>query len=176
MDVYQAIKTRRSVRAYRDYPVSEESLNKILEAGRFAPSAHNAQDYKFIVVQDPKRIKALSKAALEQKFIAEAPAVIVGVSLSPEYSLSSGVPAYAVDLAIALDHMTLAAVEEKLGTCWIGAFSQEEVKKILDIPEKYKVVALLTLGTPYDEPGVKSRKKLRDLVCYESFSEETKEI
>lgn len=171
MDVYEAIKTRRSVRSYRDYPVSEESLKKILEAGRLAPSAHNTQEYKFIVVQDSGKIKAFAKAALEQRFIAEAPAIIVGVSLNPEYLLSSGVPAYALDLAIALDHMTLTAVEEKLGTCWIGAFSQEEIKRILNIPEKYKVVAFLILGTPYDEPGVKSRKKIQDLVCYETFSE-----
>ncbi len=172
MNIYETIKTRRSVRSYRENPISEETLKKILEAARLAPSAHNAQDYKLIIVQDAEKRKAITNAASEQQFITEAPVVIVGVSLKPNHIMSNDVPAYAVDLAIVLDHITLAAVEEGLGTCWICAFSQEEVRQILNIPEKYKVVALLTLGTPYDDPGVKSRKKLKELVCYENFSEE----
>lgn len=171
MDIYDAIKTRRSVRAYRDVPVSEDSLAKILEAGRLAPSAHNAQEYKFIVVRDLRKRKALAKAASEQRFIAEAPIIIVGVALNPEHLMDSGAPAYAVDLAIAFDHMTLAAIAEDLGTCWVGAFSQEEVKQILNIPENYKVVVLLPLGVPYDEPGVKTRKSIKELVCEDEFSE-----
>lgn len=171
MEIYEAIEKRRSVRAYRDDPISEETLNKILEAGRLGPSAHNAQEYKFVVVRNSQKRKELAKAAAGQRFIAKAPVIIAAVSLNPEHLMSNGVPAYAVDVAIALDHMTLAAVEEELGTCWIGAFSQEDVKKILNIPESYKVVALLPLGSPYDEPGVKSRKKLKELVCYENFSE-----
>lgn len=170
-DIYEIIKTRRSVRSFRDKPVDEESLKRILEAGRLAPSAHNAQEYKFVVVQDIEKRKALAKAASEQRFIAEAPVIIVAVSLNPKHLMSSGVPAYAADLAIAIDHMTLAAVQEELGTCWIGAFNQDEVKRILNIPAQYKVAALLPLGTPYDEPGVKSRKSLKELVCYENFSD-----
>jgi len=172
MNIYETIEKRRSVRSYRsDEPVSEESLKKILEAGRLAPSAHNAQEYKFVVVKSADTRKKLAKASSEQRFIAEAPIIIVAVSLNPEHLMSSGVPAYAVDVAIAIDHMTLAAVEEGLGTCWIGAFNQEEVKRILNIPEKYKVVVLLPLGVPYEEPGVKSRKSLKELVCDENFSE-----
>jgi len=170
MNIYEAIQKRGSIRSYRDDPVSEEKLEKILNAGRMAPSAHNSQDYKFIVVKDAQKRKALSKAAAGQKFIAEAPIIIVAVSLNPEHLMSSGIPACPVDIAIAIDHMTLAAVEEKLGTCWIGAFSQEEVKKILDVPKQCKVIILLPLGVPYEEPGVKSRKNLKELVCYEKFS------
>jgi len=171
-DIYEIIERRRSVRSFRtNKPVPEDSLKKILGAARLAPSAHNAQEYKFIVVRDEETRKELARAASDQRFIAEAPVIIVGVSLNPEYLLSSGVPAYAVDVAIAIDHMTLAAVEEGLGTCWIGAFNQEEVKKILNIPPQYKVVALLPLGTPYDEPGVKTRKSLKELVCYDKFSD-----
>jgi len=175
MDVFQVIKTRRSVRAYSDAPVPEDSLKKILEAARLAPSAHNSQEYKFIVVRDKEKRKAIAKAASEQKFVAEAPIIIVGVSLNPEYLLGSEVPAYALDIAIALDHMTLAAVEEGLGTCWIGVLSQKQIKKILNIPDNYKVAALLTLGVPYDEPTKKSRKNIEELVCYETFTEEKKE-
>ncbi len=170
MDIYEAIQKRGSIRSYRDDPVSEEKLKKILNAGRMAPSAHNSQDYKFIVVKDVQRRKMLSRTASGQKFIAEAPVIIAAVSLNPEHLMGSGIPVYLVDIAIAIDHMTLAAVEEGLGTCWIGAFSQEEVKKNLNIPKEYKVVILLPLGVPYEEPGVKSRKSLKELVCYEKFS------
>lgn len=171
MNVYEAIEKRRSVRAYKNEDVSEEKLKKILEAGRLAPSAHNSQEYKFIVVKDAKKRKELAEAASGQKFIAQAPVIIIAVSLNPGHLMGSEVPAYAMDLAIALDYMTLAAVEEGLGTCWIGAFSQEKVKKVLNIPDTYKVAALLPLGIPDDEPGVKSRKKTEEIVCYEEFSE-----
>jgi len=117
----------------------------ILEAARMAPSAHNSQPYKFIVVRDAEKRRQLAKAALDQSFIAQAP------------------------VAIAIDHLTLAAVEENLGTCWIGAFSQKEVKEILEIPEKYKVVTLLPLGYPDDKASQKNRKELEELVCWENF-------
>lgn len=170
MDINEIIEKRRSVRSYRDDPVIDEYLDKILEAARMAPSAHNSQEHKFVVVQEKGIIKKLSKAA-NQRFMAEAPIVIVGVSLNPEHVLSNEVPAYAMNIAVALDHISLVAAELGLGTCWIGAFSQKDVKDVLNIPEKYKVAALMTLGVPYDDPGVKSRKKLKELVCYDNFSE-----
>jgi nitroreductase len=169
MDVSQAIKERYSVRKYRDEEVTDAVLNKILEAARLAPSAANRQRWKFVVVRDPERRKALARAAAGQRFVGEAPVVIAAVSLDPEYVMRCGVPEYAVDLAIAVDHMTLQAVELGLGTCWIGAFSQEEVKRILKIPENCKVVALLPIGYPADTPGPKSRKSLDEVVCYETF-------
>jgi nitroreductase len=170
MDVYEAIKKRRSVRLYKDKEISEAVLNKILEAARLAPSAHNAQDYKLIIVKDNQKKQRLAKAGLWQKFIYQAPIIIAGVALDPKSDSSSEVPFYAVNLAIAFDHITLAAASEGLGTCWIGAFRQEEVKKILEIPEKYKVVALMPLGFPDDKPNKKSRKRIKELICYEKFS------
>jgi len=172
MELYEAIEKRKSVRNFREDPVSGESLKRILEAGRMAPSAHNAQEYKFVVVRDAKKRKELEKAAMGQSFVSQAPVVIAAVSLNPHHILSCGVPAYPLDLAIAIDHMTLAAVEENLGTCWVCAFDQDKVKEILKIPKEYKVVALIPLGVPYEkEERVKSRKKLKELVCFEEFSE-----
>jgi len=170
MNIYQTIEKRRSVRVYKEDPVSEKILNKILEAGRLAPSAHNSQEYKFVVVKDAEKRKKLAEAA-DQKFVGRAPIIIIALSLEPDHLLSSGVPAYALDLGIALDHMTLAAVEEGLATCWIGAFSQEKVKRVLNVPPELKVVALLPLGYPDDAPSPKSRKSIEELVCYEEFSE-----
>lgn len=169
IDVYEAIKKRRSVRAYKDEKIDDAVLNRILETARLAPSAHNSQEYKLIIVKDAEKKKALAGAALNQVFIARAPIVIVGVALNPELDENSKVPFYAVDLAIMFDHITLAAVKEELGTCWIGAFNQNEVKKVLNIPEKYKVVALMPLGVPNDKPTTKRRKDLKQLVCKEKF-------
>ncbi len=168
MEVLKAIQNRRSVRSYKPDAVPEEKLQKVLEAARLAPSARNNQDWKFIVVRDLDKRKALAKSA-GQDFIAQAPVIIAAVSLNPDYIMSCGTPAYAVDLAIAVDHMTLAAVEEGLGTCWIGAFSQEEVKKILNIPENCRVVVLLPLGFPMDSPQTKSRKELKEIVSYDTY-------
>ena len=80
-------------------------------------------------------------------------------------------PEYAVDFAIVLDHMTLAAVDEGLGTCWIGAFSQDKARDILKIPAKYKIVILLTLGFPTQQDGRKVWKPLKEIICYENFEE-----
>lgn len=175
MTIYEAIEKRRSVREYREKEIDEQSLNRIMESARLAPSAHNSQEYKFVIVTDAEKKKQLAQACSDQRFIIKAPVIIVAVSLNPDYIMEGEVPAYAVDLAIALEHIALSAVEEGLGSCWIGSFSQKEVKQLLGIPEKYKVVALMPLGTPYEEPGVQSRKSLTQLICKETFSEITKD-
>lgn len=171
MELMKVIEKRRSVRAYKNQEISEEKLGKILEAARLAPSASNRQPWKFIVVKDPEKRRELAKASRGQSFVGEAPVVIAGVALEPEHIMGCGVPAYAVDLAIAMEHIALAAQDEGLGTCWIGAFSQDEVKNILGVPDSYKVVALMPIGYPQDSPGPKTRKPLQDIVCYDRFSE-----
>ena len=171
MELKDTIKKRESVRIYIDKPIPDEKLKNVLEAARLSPSGTNRQDMKLVVVRDAKKREALAHAADNQRFVGEAPVVVVAVSTNPESVMSCGVPLYPVDLAIAVDHMTLAAVDEGLGTCWIGAFSQEKVRDILNIPDKYKVVVLLPLGFPERERGVKSRKSLDAIVCYESFEE-----
>jgi nitroreductase len=169
VDIHEAIRERRSVRAFKNLPVEEEKLNLVLEAARLAPSASNRQPWKFVVVQEPSTREDLAKAAFDQKFVAEAPVVIVAVALQPEVLMGCQVPSYPVDLAIAVDHMTLAATGESLGTCWIGAFDQEKVRKILEIPETFRVVALLPLGYPADVPRPKRRKTLGEITCFERF-------
>ncbi len=169
MDIYKTIRDRRSVRAYAKKDIPQEILVKILDAARMAPSANNRQPWKLVVVKDPTKLRALAKAAKEQQFVAEAPVVIAAVALEPERVMTCGVPTYAVDLAIIVDHITLAAVHEGLGSCWIGAFYQEDVMKILGIPDEHKVVALLTLGYPSDQARFKNRKPLEEIVLYEGW-------
>ena len=171
MELMEAIKNRQSIRDYEDRPVPEEKLRNVLEAARLAPSASNRQRWKFIVVRDSNRRQELARAAGGQPHLAKAPVVIAAVATMPEYVMMSGVPAYAVDLAIAVDHMTLAAVDEGLGTCWIGRFSQEEVRNILKVPKHYRIVTILPLGFPRQMGRPKIRKSLDDIVCYETFKE-----
>jgi nitroreductase len=168
MKVSEAIKIRRSVRKYKKERIPKKIITQLLESARLAPSAGNRQEWKFIVVENEEKRKALALAA-GQEFVGEAPVVIVGVALSPNRVMSCGVPAYAVDLGIALTHIVLHGVELGLGSCWIGAFNQEEVKKILEIKEEYKVVALLPIGYPAESPTPRERKGLEEVVSYNRF-------
>ena len=171
MNVMEVIKQRGSIREYEDRVIPEDKLRNVLEAARLAPSASNRQRWKFVVVREGERRRELSRAAGGQTHVATASVVIVAVATMPEYVMRSGVPAHPVDLAIAVDHMTLAAVDQGLGTCWIGGFYQEEVRSILKIPDNYRVVVLLTLGFPSTTGGAKARKPLEEVVCYETFKE-----
>ncbi|RLF26609.1 MAG: nitroreductase [Thermoplasmata archaeon] len=163
MDVYEAIMERRSIRAYSDKEVEEEKLLKLLQAAQHAPSAKNMQEWRFIVVTDEKTRKELAVACRNQWFIAEAPLVIAGVS-------DPGFRWYQVDMGIALEHIALQAVELGLGTCWIGAFDEEKVSGLLNVPEDLETVALLTVGYPQEEPRRTSRKPLDEIVCYNSYT------
>ena len=169
MNVMEAIKSRYSVRKYKDKKVEEEKLNKILEAARLAPSAGNRQEWRYIVVRDKEKIQRLMIAARNQRFVGEAPVVIAACAETDNHLMACGQLCYPIDVAISVDHMTLVAVEEGLGTCWIGAFYEDQVRDILDIPEKIRVVELLTLGYPDDSPKPKIRKSLDEIVMYEKW-------
>ncbi len=168
MDVYEALRTRFSVRAYKDSPVEADKLRRVLDAGRIAPSGRNSQSWKFVVVQDAELRGALAKAA-EQPFLAKAPVIIGIVGLTPEDVMFCGVPADPMNCAIAIDHMTLAAVAEGLGTCWIGHFDQDTCCELLGVPPTAKIVEMLALGYPDAEMPEKSRKAFEKVVCFEQF-------
>jgi nitroreductase len=168
MEVFEAIAKRRSVRKYLEQEVPELALRKILEAARLAPSANNRQDWRFIVIRDQGQRRRLGEAS-GQPFVGTAPVIIAGMSLNPNRLMSCEVPSYAVDLAIAMTNITLVAIAEGLGTCWIGAFDQGKVKTVLSIPSEYKVVELMTIGFPADEPREKVRKSLFEVVSYDRF-------
>ncbi|MDH4223482.1 MAG: nitroreductase family protein [candidate division Zixibacteria bacterium] len=170
MDVFEAIKSRRSIRSFQDKPIEEEKLLRVLEAGRLAPSAKNLQEWKFVVVKDKDLKKKLASAAYDQTFIAEAAVVLIGCATLVNYVMSCGQHAYTIDLAIAMDHMTLQAVEEGLGTCWIGSFKEDEVKKILKIPENIRIVELMPMGYPETIPSARVRKKLEEIICFDKWS------
>ena len=169
MDLTEAINKRRSIRSYKDKPVEEKKLREVLEAGRIAPSASNLQDWKFIVIKNKETIKKLAEASNSQGFIAEAPVVVVCCSTNPARKMPCGQPSGPVDISIATTQMMLKAVEEGLGTCWIGAFNEGKVKKILDIPDNTVAVALFPLGYPKEDPSPRPRKDFEEVFTFEKW-------
>lgn len=170
MDVMEAIKTRKSVRSFLDKPIEEEKLETVLEAARLAPSASNRQEWRFIVIKDKSTREKLAEAANGQSFVAEAAVVIVACAEGVDHVMSCGQLCYPIDVAIALDHITLAAVELGLGTCWIGAFDEAKVKSLLGIPDKIRVVELMPLGYPADPAAAtKSRMAMSDIIRREKW-------
>lgn len=159
MTVIEAIRTRQSVRSYEKRPVEREKIEEVVEAARLAPSAGNRQEWRFVAVTDPEKKTGLASEASGQAFIGEAACVIACCAETDSHVMRCGQLCYPIDVAIAIDHMTLRAAELGLGTCWIGAFSEEKVRSILDIPESVKVVELLTLGYPKDF-GPKAKNRL----------------
>lgn len=164
MDVFEAIRQRRSVRSYSDKEVEEEKLQQVLEAGRHAPSANNRQEWRFVVVRDPEQRRKLMDAAHGQRFVGEAPVVVVACATESDHIMSCGHPAHLIDVAIAVDHMTLAARALGLGTCWVGAFEADAVRQALGIPDEVEVIQLLPLGYPTEWPSGRSRRSLHSLV------------
>jgi len=164
MDVLEAIRTRRSIRKFRPKPIPNEKLKIILEAGRLAPSAGNRQPWFFVVVKDSERKRVLAKAAGNQTFIADAGVIVVAVG-DPEASPRW----FKQDPMIAVEQMVLAATGLGYGTCWIGAFDEEEVKRLLRVPEELTVIALLPIGFPNESPPPKPRKPLKEFVFLDGY-------
>ncbi|MFX0162282.1 MAG: nitroreductase family protein [Candidatus Hodarchaeota archaeon] len=173
MDLFEAIKRRRSIRKYMDEDVLEEDLEKILEAAILAPSAGNRQAWDFVIVRDESVKKALVKAALGQNFIAEAPVVVV-VCANMERSASRygsrGSGLYCIqDTAAAIQNMLLAVTALGLGACWIGAFHEEGVTKILELPIGVRPVAIIPIGHPAKIPRPTPRFRLSEVLHYEKW-------
>lgn len=167
---FQTLSQRRvSVRAYQDKPVEREKLLAVLEAGRLAPSACNKQHWKFVVVSDAAARKRLGET-YKGEWFAQAP-VLIAVCVEPSASWTRGDGKnYAwVDGSIAMDHLTLAACEQGLGTCWIGAFDDAKARAALKVPAGVEIVALTPLGYPAEAGRAKSRKTLAEITFADEY-------
>ncbi|WXG46186.1 MAG: nitroreductase family protein [Candidatus Atabeyarchaeum deiterrae] len=163
MGVMDVIRSRRSVRKWKDQPVDKTKLDILMKAAQDAPSAVNWQPYRFVLVDDPERRRIISKAAA-QPYLAKAPLLVVGVSdpdKSPTWHL--------IDTTIALTHILLAAYEVGLGGVFIGAFDEGQVKGALGIPKDKVVGGILALGVPDAKPGPKTRKSIETLFSKNSY-------
>ncbi len=144
-------------------------IDRILEAARLAPTWANLQGVHYIVVQKPENVKAIWRAINQSEKFIEAPLFIVG-AISEESSGERGIKYYPVDFGICFEHLILAATAEGLATCWIGYFNEKEIKQILKIPKKYKVLGITPLGYPVKPKGeVRDRKPIEEIVHYEKF-------
>lgn len=169
MTFLDIIKKRYSVRDYADTPVEEEKLLKVLEAGKWAPSACNIQPCSIIVIRD-NATKIKLRPVYNRDWFISAPVILfVCVDRLSAWVRADGTSYAYVDAAIMTDHMALAATELGLGTCWVGAFKAHEAKKILELPENVEPVAFMPLGYPKSAAPKKKRKELGDLVYWEQF-------
>jgi nitroreductase len=156
----EKILNRRSIRKYKKEKVPDEVKNKILEAGRQAPSASNRQSWHFILVEDQASKEKLSKGKWSG-FVKDSSFVVIGVSLPiDEGGRKWGI----VDVTIALQNMVLAAEVQGVGSCWIGDFREDELKLEFGIPEAAKVVALIPFGLPDEKPGPRTKKPLNEIL------------
>ncbi len=173
MDVLEAIKERRSIRTFKNEDISAETVEKLIEAARWAPSAGNVQPWEFIIVRKPEIKRKLAEAALNQSFIEEAPVVIVVCADEIRSSQGYGVRGktlYCIqDTAAAIQNIHLAAYAFGLGTCWVGAFREERAREILKIPNGVRPVAIIPVGYPAEHPKPRSRRPLNEIVHYETF-------
>jgi nitroreductase len=169
MNFFDLIQKRYSVRAYERDPVEDSKVKQVLEAARLAPTAANRQAIHFIVVHTEGREAELGRIYKADWFV-QAPLVICACGIPAEnWVRSDGKNYNDVDVAIAMDHLILAAADLGLGTCWIGAFDPQAAREVLDLPDGVVPIAFTPLGYPADEPGPKERKSLSELVRYERW-------
>ncbi len=169
MSMLDVIKKRGSIRNFKDKQIDKEELLKILESARLSQSAANRQPWQFVVVTNESMKKKLSRAASNQQFVGRAAVVIVCLA-DPSISAKVGqFDGFLIDLAISVENMVLTAWDLGIGSCWIGAFWEDEVKGLLGIPGNLRVISLLALGYPDQEPRSKSRKDLNEIVHFEKY-------
>jgi nitroreductase len=165
MSSIDLILSRRSIRKYEDKDIPEEVINQILESGRQAPSAVNLQPIRFVIVNNQDILKDLC-SSLINRWVKSAPLVIVGCADSK--AMLTGKWAV-VDATIAMENMVIAAWSLGIGSCWIGGCNEKKVKELLKIPDRWNVVALLTLGYPAEQPKQKKKKSFEKMFSFNNF-------
>ncbi len=170
MQFSKLVKKRYSVRSYKPIPVEDSKLKQVLEAACLAPTASNRQPIQFIVVHTAGKEAELGRIYSRPWFV-QAPLVICvcGIQSQAWVRRTDGKCYYNVDVAIAMDHLVLAATDLGLGTCWIGAFDPVATHEVLGLPQDVEPIVFTPLGYPNDEPGPKKRKPLTELVRYEHW-------
>ncbi len=169
MEFSDLIEKRYSVRAYKPDPVEDEVLNQVLEAARLAPTAANRQPFQLIVIPTAGREAELNRIYRKDWFV-QAP-LVIGICGIPAqgWVRMDGKNYTDVDVAIAMDHLILAATDAGLGTCWVGAFDPTAAREVLNLPDGVEPIAFTPLGYPADQPRTKKRKALSELARYEHW-------
>mgnify|MGYP001124973505 CR=1 FL=1 len=174
MDFYQVLQERRSVRKYKPDPVSQDKLDRILDAARIAPSWKNLQGWKFIIVRDPEKKAALADSMPEtnpaRKAVGQTAPVVIVVCANPDESgKKDGKEYYLLDAGLAMQQLVLAAHAESLGTCWVAMFDEYKARDVLGVPDEYRLVAFTPLGVAEKHPSQRPRKELSEIVYNEEW-------
>jgi nitroreductase len=184
VEFFDVIAARHSVRSYRPDPVPDALLIRCLEAARLAPSWRNGQCWRFLVLRDRSAIDGLAGQRVYgypiNLWLRSAPMVIAACAVPGESGRHGDLPYWAVDTAIALEHLVLAAADLGLGACWIGGFDEASVRRLLGLPDDVRVVAYTPLGYPAESESLigrvtktvarsHSRKPLEKIVFYERW-------
>lgn len=174
MEFFEVIKNRRSIRAYRRGELSPVQLNLLIDAARLAPSAGNAQPWAFVIAQKEQTKQALAEAAFGQRWLQDA-AVVFVICMDEKRAENAygmrGRTLYAIqDTSAAVENVLLAACSLGLGGCWVGAFQEEAVRKVINAPANMRPVALIPIGYPAESPPARSRRPASGVVFEEAFS------
>lgn len=164
MEFAELIGKRYSVRAYEPDPVEEAELEQVLEAARLAPTASNRQPFQLIVIPTAGRAAELRRI-YDREWFVRAPLIICACALPAQGWVRMDGKSYVdVDVAIAMDHLILAATDLGLGTCWIAAFDPAAAREVLGLPDGVEPIVMTPLGYPADKPRPKKRKAVSELV------------
>jgi len=173
MNIFQVIRDRRSIRKYKDTPVEREKIEQILEAARLAPSWKNTQCWRFFVLTKPELKEAVLSVFPDEnpgkKAIAMAPVVIVVCGNPAESDVENGIDYFAVDVAIAFEHLCLAAHALGLGTCWMGWYDEALMRSKLKLPDGLRIIGVTPLGYPDQEPKARPRKELGEIAFFDQW-------
>lgn len=171
MEFNEVIQARKSVRRFTPAPVPLDVVRRVLEAAILAPTWANMQGVRYIVVNEPAAVGAV-KAAIGQAWVETAPVFVVAVSQERWSGKNkNGLAYYMLDVGICFEHVVLAATSEGLGTCWIGYFDEDAVRKALGVPDKLRVIAITPLGFPDDGTKPRTRKQLAEVASLNKHGE-----
>ncbi|MEG0284333.1 MAG: nitroreductase family protein [Erysipelotrichales bacterium] len=172
---------RRSIRDYSEKEVSQEQLEQVIDAARHAPSGSNTQPWRFIVVKDTKKREELSFISEKQEWMNKAPISIVCIAegsvrgIEEDQLLDEETPGHQAkrlvrDTSIAITHLILEAEHLGLSTCWVGWYEQEDIKKVMNLPQNTYVVGVITLGYAKNKVKARKRKELNEILFYEEYN------
>lgn len=175
MDLFELFRSSRTCLQFASRPIPAEKVKSVLSAARLAPSQHNMQPWRFVVVQDDERRRLLAQACVKGKPVAEAPISIVAFSVEEDIPVTIGgyISAYPLDVSVAIAYFELAAAAEGLGTLWIVDFHEDKVRSVLKVPEGIHPIAVLPLGYPAaptnGAAAPEGRKSPDEIIAYNEY-------
>lgn len=174
MNVFDAIETRRSIRAYKSTPITKEQLTRFLEAARLAPSWKDKQCWRILVVTDRDTIQGLGELLRwnpGKEVYATAPCFVLFFADPALSGVRDEKPYYMTDVGICMENAVLAATEMGLGTCWVGALTEGPIKEYLGVPEELRLVALTPLGVPAETPDARPRMAMEEFISHDRWGQ-----